>query len=89
MTVPIIGKKLAIPKKKKTQNKAIQADMILKRLKEGHPISSWTAIQRYGCTRLASIIFNLKKEGYDIRTNIIKDGTKKFARYKLNQEIKF
>lgn len=66
-----------------------QADRILKRLKEGHPISSWTAIQRYGCTRLAPIIFNLKKEGYDIRTTIIKDGTKKFARYKLNQEIKF
>jgi hypothetical protein len=66
-----------------------QADMILKRLKEGHPISSWTAIQRYGCTRLASIIFNLKKEGYDIKTTIIKDGTKKFARYKLKQELKF
>jgi hypothetical protein len=29
-------------------------------------ISSWDAIQNYNATRLSAIIFNLRKEGYDI-----------------------
>lgn len=31
-------------------------------------IDSWTAIQLYGATRLSAIIFNLKKEGYNIQS---------------------
>jgi len=29
-------------------------------------IDSWTAIELFGATRLSAIIFNLRKEGYDI-----------------------
>ena len=32
-------------------------------------ITSWEAIQKYGETRLAAIIFTLRKNGYDIKTN--------------------
>lgn len=37
-------------------------------LKEKGSITSWEAIQEYGATRLASIICNLRKSGYDIDT---------------------
>lgn len=36
-------------------------------LKNGS-ITSWEAIQSYGATRLSAIIFNLRKQGMDIRT---------------------
>ena len=37
-------------------------------LLEHGSITSWEAIQKYGATRLAVIIFDLRREGYDIRT---------------------
>lgn len=32
-------------------------------------ITSWEAIEKFGETRLASVIFNLRKAGYDIKTD--------------------
>lgn len=46
-------------------------------LKHGS-ITSWEAIQEYGATRLSSIIFNLRKSGYDIDT-IMKEGTDRYG----------
>lgn len=67
--------------------KGSQADKILKRLKEGYPITSWTAIQDYKCTRLSSIIFNLKKEGHNIETKkILNDNGNSFAQYKMKDK---
>ena len=44
-------------------------------------ITSWQAIQKYGITRLADTIFQLKSKGYNIMTvQETKDG-KKWARY--------
>jgi hypothetical protein len=43
-----------------------QKDAIKWHLKNYGHITSWEAIKEYGATRLASIIFNLKKEGYNI-----------------------
>ena len=43
----------------------------------GH-ITSWEAIEMYGATRLASIICNLRKKGYDIRT-IMKEDTDRYG----------
>ena len=34
-------------------------------------ITSWDAIKLYGATRLSSIIYNLRKAGYDILTQDI------------------
>ena len=41
---------------------------VLEHLQTHGSISSWEAIQTYGVTRLSSIIFNLRKRGYDIET---------------------
>ena len=43
-----------------------KTDQVLKHLKEKGSIDSWTAIQQYGATRLSSIVFNLRKRGYEI-----------------------
>ena len=54
-------------------------------------ITAWEAIQQYGATRLSAIIFNLRKEGYDIETNmkLTKDrngNTCQYAEYILHRE---
>lgn len=41
---------------------------VLEYLQENGTITSWEAIQQFGATRLSSIIFNLRKRGYDIET---------------------
>lgn len=45
-----------------------QEKMILKHLQEKGSITSLKAIAEYGCTRLASRIFTLRKAGYVIET---------------------
>lgn len=49
-------------------------------------ITSWEAIQQYKATRLASIIFNLRQDGWDIRTIMMEDtdkygDTTRYAKY--------
>jgi hypothetical protein len=46
--------------------KTTKINQVLKHLKEEGSIDSWTAIQRYGATRLSAIIFVLRSRGYDI-----------------------
>jgi len=58
-------------------------------LKNGN-ITSWEAIQQYGETRLASVIFNLRKAGYNIRTDDVAftdryGNTGTYALYTLEQ----
>ena len=43
-----------------------QSDAILSHLKTYGSITSYEAIKEYGATRLSAIIFNHRKEGYDI-----------------------
>ena len=43
-----------------------QSDAILWHLKNYGSITSYEAIKEYGATRLSAIIFNHRKEGYDI-----------------------
>ena len=43
-----------------------QSDAILRHLKTYGSITSYEAIKEYGATRLSAIIFNHRKEGYDI-----------------------
>tara|TARA_R110000751_G_scaffold71892_2_gene145881 strand:+ start:165 stop:425 length:261 start_codon:yes stop_codon:yes gene_type:complete len=64
-----------------------QTDQILKHMQEGYGITPITALNNYGCFRLAAVIFNLKREGHNIRTTIIRENNKKFARYKLGQSV--
>ena len=64
-----------------------QSGRILKHMQEGYGITPITALNNYGCFRLAAVIFNLKREGHNIRTTIIRENNKKFARYKLGQSV--
>ena len=64
-----------------------QSGRILKHMQEGYGITPITALNNYGCFRLAAVVFDLKKEGHNIRTTIIKENNKKFARYKLTQGV--
>jgi hypothetical protein len=43
-----------------------QSDAILWHLKQYGSITSYEAIKEYGATRLSSIIFNHRKDGYNI-----------------------
>ena len=50
----------------KTEEVKSQSDAILWHLKKYGSITSYEAIREYGATRLSAIIFNHRKEGYDI-----------------------
>ena len=52
------------------------------------PITSWEAITKYRVTRLADVIFKLKKQGHNIVTWMVDDGEVRFARYYLVKEKK-
>lgn len=45
-----------------------QYDRILKHLEDYKSITSWEAIEKYGATRISAIIYNLRKDGYKIKT---------------------
>jgi hypothetical protein len=48
-------------------------NLVAKHLISKRKITSWEAIERYHATRLADIIFDLKAEGWDIITEMVKD----------------
>lgn len=65
--------------------KQTQKDRILHRLKTQGSITSWEAIKEYGCTRLADVIFCLKRE-YSISCEIVRGKNRfgdnvRFAKY--------
>lgn len=43
-----------------------QKDMVLWHLKTFKTLTSYQAFKEYGITRLSAIIFNIRKEGFDI-----------------------
>ena len=74
--------------KQKRNNKMTQRESILRDLKEGQNITPIDALTQYGCFRLASIICNLKKEGYNIKKNMVAklNNNGKFASYYLRKD---
>jgi hypothetical protein len=65
--------------------KMSQKDMVLDHLKSGQPITQWDAIQMFRATRLGAIIYDLKKDGWDISTEMVYDKRtgKNYAKYQL------
>lgn len=65
---------------KKTQRQAIR-----EYLEDGKTLTPLYALSLFGCFRLATRIFELKKEGLDIKTEMVADPQtgKKYARYYL------
>lgn len=67
-----------------SQNAKIRAWLL-----EGKEITSWDAIMNFGCTRLASRIYDLREQGMDIKVKrrpTAKGGT--VAVYYLEEEDK-
>ena len=63
-----------------------QPKNILAHLEQHHSITPLEALNEYGCFRLAAVILNLKKDGYEIETQIIKKNKKRFAQYILKKK---
>lgn len=59
-----------------------QEFMILQHMR-AEPITPIDALRDYGCFRLAARIKDLRDMGYDIETDIIEKGGKRFAQYRL------
>lgn len=64
-----------------------QNAMIREYLEAGHSITPIDALNMFGCFRLGARIADLKKEGLDIRTEIVhddvNDNRKRWAKYSL------
>ena len=67
-----------------------QKSKILRHLQEIGEITPVQAFFDYSIMRLAAIVFDLKDDGYDIETTILKSENKfgepvRYAQYKLNK----
>lgn len=62
----------------KTQNQKI-----LSYLKSGKSLTPITALNKFGCFRLAARISDLRKDGHSIFTDTITKNKKTFASYKM------
>lgn len=58
-----------------------QINAILLHLQKKKKITSWEAIELYGATRLAAVIYQLKDYGYDIDTQMVQNESKRWAVY--------
>ena len=65
-----------------------QKELILEHLERGWSITSHEAWEKYGCSRLADVIFKLRKEGYRIDSEMTEGKTRlgaetHYATYRL------
>lgn len=60
-----------------------QEQAILEYLEAGNAITPMDALHKFGSFRLCARIFELKRAGHNIVTNIIKSNGKRFAEYRL------
>ena len=70
-----------------------QYEVVLKHLKEGKELSQLEATKKYGILRLGAIIFNMRRDGYNILTRMESKPnryghTSNYAVYKMIKENK-
>lgn len=58
-----------------------QSDEIIDYLKSGQSLTSLDALYKFRVMRLAARIEQLRKQGYQIETEIVKSDGKKWAKY--------
>lgn len=63
-----------------------QNNSILEHLKNIGSITPLEALKLYGCFRLGARCYDLKKMGFNIKTEIVKDNGKHFAKYSLETQ---
>lgn len=66
-----------------TKETQTQKEAILRHLQSGKTITPLEALNLYGCFRLSARIWDLRNEGYVIRSENVKQGKKTFSSYKL------
>jgi len=59
-----------------------QESMIKEHLSLGYTLTPIEALNKFGCFRLAAVVFDLKEQGMNIKTKIIENNGKRFAEYK-------
>lgn len=57
-----------------------QQTQVLNHLKK-EPLTPLVALKKYGTLRLAALIFNLRDEGHNIKTDIVNVGSKRNVKY--------
>jgi hypothetical protein len=60
-----------------------QNEEILKWLQSGKSLTPLEALEKFGSFRLGARVYELKKEGHNIRTDIVESKGKRFASYVL------
>tara|TARA_R110001592_G_scaffold104633_1_gene294312 strand:- start:1007 stop:1231 length:225 start_codon:yes stop_codon:yes gene_type:complete len=65
------------------QTKSTQASNVLEHLQNGKRITPIDALNLYGCFRLSAIIFDLRQQGFPIKTHFKTTNNKTFAEYEL------
>ena len=60
-----------------------QATRILGHLASGKAITPLQALSRFGCLRLGARVYELKRRGHRIATDIVSKGGKRVAEYRL------
>lgn len=60
-----------------------QKARIIRWLSKGHKLNQMDALCWFGCSRLASRIRELRKEGYEVETKMVDVEGKTFASYRL------
>lgn len=61
-----------------------QKKQILSYLRKGYKLTPIEALNLFGCFRLGARIYELKKDGYNILSEMISVNGKRFSKYKLN-----
>lgn len=60
-----------------------QADRIIDHLATGRKLTPLQALSKFGSLRLGARVYELKQQGHDIRSKLVKRGGKQFAEYWL------
>lgn len=62
---------------------ASQTARILAHLQSGKTLTPLQALRRFGCFRLGARVWDLKRDGHDIRSRLVEIDGKRVARYQL------
>ena len=60
-----------------------QCNQILRYLQSGKSITPLQALKKFGCFRLGARVWDLRDKGHDIRSELVKIGEKRVAKYWL------
>lgn len=72
-----------LPMETESQLKSILAELLT-----GCKITALESLERHKCNRLSARIFELKQQGFNVQSEMIKVGKKRVARYFIPQEPK-